>query len=101
MVSHVETPGYYIVYTCGDRTLKVWKGDLVACAFVAADWHGGQWSTLYRLSCGEDYSYNTVVQAYSELALALAHAPTIADDDESYDDARSALETLNRIDFDL
>jgi len=59
---------------------------LVEAAFVARDWHGGQFTGLYRLSCGS-LDYDTVRDAGNELCAALAKAQVAGKDmlsDEYY-----------------
>ena len=91
----VSDAGEVYTYQRGISRLRVWKGDLAIAAFVAAEWHGGQWSALYRLSCG-DYSHDTIGDAARELRAALGKCgPDV--DDESYVQACSALETLAKI----
>jgi hypothetical protein len=53
---------------------------LALAAFVARDYHGGQWTGLYALSCG-DYSLDTLNRAGSELSAAINHSVTFNDDD--------------------
>ena len=65
-------------------------------------YHGGQWSALYRLQCGEDFTPSTLRSAHRELERALEHQrdygierehPT-SPDLKQYEDACSALESL-------
>lgn len=69
------------------------KSDLVAAAFVARDWHSGQFSALYRLSCA-DFSFETLQGAESELIQAVQRA-NVSPEEQS--EAQSALETLQQV----
>ncbi len=44
--------------------------DLVAAAFVAREWHGGQFTALYKLGCGEWHELQSqdIHDALSELS---------------------------------
>ena len=94
--------GAYLVYWSKSRpevAVRVERDAIVSAAFVARDWHGGQWSYLYRLQCG-DFSYDTVSGAASELARAIEKHPVT--NDETYDadgmiEAQQALADLERV----
>lgn len=78
--------------TSPERTLRVYKGNLVYAGFVARDWHGGQWSALYSLGCG-NFDYETVCDASRELARALERIDTDAD----IEDAQMAQQYLDEV----
>lgn len=65
-----------------------WPGEDMLCAYVARDWHGGQWSDLYALGCG-DFRPSTIVGALAELE-SVTDSPHAAVDDTT----ASALEDL-------
>lgn len=56
----------FLVYPNGFK----WHETQLDCVFVARDWHAGQDSSLYRLSCG-DYSPDTVSEATNDFEQAL------------------------------
>jgi hypothetical protein len=92
-IQHTETDDHveYRNARTGKK-LRVSRMGLVAAAFTASDWHGGQWSDLYALSCGA-FDYDTVVSAATELA----RATDKADPDRVDDDAIEALAALDEI----
>jgi hypothetical protein len=103
-IKHEKTSGGdYVQYTedaeltTTQRWLTVPESELAAAAFTAQNWHGGQWSALYRLSCG-DYTFATLARAEVELRAAMTAAENSGHVSGSeWLDARSALETLSRV----
>jgi hypothetical protein len=68
--------------------------------FIARDWHGGQWSGLYALNCG-DLSDSTLERARWELhhAIHVLDSAPLSDElsgDDSFQEALDALESLER-----
>lgn len=104
MIKHEETSGGDCVRYIADagdvdpmattlRWFTIAKSDLVAAAFVAQSWHGGQFSALYKLTCG-DFSYETLRESERELVRALQRANVSS---EEWVEAQSALDTLQRV----
>ncbi len=84
------------VYPNGFR----WACEDMGCAFVAREWHGGQWSALYALGCG-DFSPETVDGAHDELGRALKNDPgefATAEDWSAYEDLGRWVDGLPDID---
>ncbi len=54
--------------------------EATGCAFVAREWHGGQWCPLYAFGCG-DFSPATVERAAAALERAVEAAGDSADAD--------------------
>ena len=94
--------GDYLTYAREHQpevSVKVSRDSIVAAAFVARDWHGGQWSALYRLQCG-NFDYETIQDAAAELARAIERYPV--SNDETYDadaiiEANQALADLESV----
>lgn len=87
----------------GFKQLTLYRPDLIEAAFTARDWHGGQWTGLYALSCGS-FDYETVCRAANEFEVALRKAAMAgyqADADEIADaeNARLTLERVSSFDF--
>jgi hypothetical protein len=79
---------------------RLTETERMSIPFIASDWHGGQWSGLYALSCG-DLSDDTLNRSRWELRDAIKHLDDMPLSDELSDDdgfleALDALESLER-----
>ena len=70
------------------------RGPVVEAAFLARDWHGGQWSGLYALQCGS-FDFVTICRAAREFS-ACARQVRAMVSYRGQDDDVDALEEAHR-----